>query len=129
MPGSEYRLPGPPELESLQTFIRDRSEIREDGTSEMEVGRGALRPVAEGRCVQGFFDVLNNAPEWSVTHQDLQQYLVRRDAGKAVLKRPGELGLRLVLDLRRAHEEKPEPRLNPQDLVENEGAEGGTGDP
>lgn len=144
-PGSVYRLPEPRELREVEQFVEERAAAREaalaaaggaptpaedEDTSEDAVpsatpvdqpeGKSPIKPVAQGPCIQGYFDVLGNAEEWALSYGDLLQFRVRKKGATALNDSRGRLGLRLVLDLSRARKPEVEPA---ETLVGSDGEE------
>lgn len=99
--GAIYRLSGMREIERLQTQVR--GVAAEDG-AQTALG-GKIQAVAEGPCLRGFFDIHDNAVEWTLDFKEKQLFRLRGDYPKGIDANTRR-GIRLVLDLRDARYEK-----------------------
>lgn len=86
--GAFYRLPEPSELEALQEYVQILLPEKSDVTTSLEE-----HPVAQGPCLRGFFDVLDNAPEWHAKRT------APGEAPEMHAEENVQRALRLVLDL------------------------------
>ena len=100
--GAVYRLPEKREMERLKEQIR--GVAAEDG-AQTALGR-EIQPVAEGPCLRGFFDVHDNAEEWTFDFKEKQLFRLRGDYPKGTDAETLR-GIRMVLDLREARYERP----------------------
>lgn len=100
--GAVYRLPEKREIERLLEQIR--GVAAEDG-AQTALG-GEIQPVAEGPCLRGFFDVHDNAEEWTFDFKEKQLFRLRGDYPKGADAETLR-GIRMVLDLREARYDKP----------------------